>query len=323
MPPTDWSTTDLSGDPRLLLGRRKSSKKLEVHRVELHEELLEDLRSIADAAISELERRDAKPYAPFGSFTRDDYFDVNTSDIPMRRDRRRKEEDPEAHEMAAALWMIAETDNHAVMTAEELRAADPTLYAIVFEDSGEYIGFIRNRSPQRVVKPGLRYLQYGDTLKKVDPPDLAIDDDIDPVVAGDRCAVLSQTAFTTLFGDVGVAFQQVMPNVFLMSGALKDALPLSSSSVAALQERCGRRVVDAKRLHHIVNERRDALEGMGTNEIRDLLKKRGLEKAERDGQLHLTAELVSDFLDLVEGRLFNDNVTGEERRADTYSPRGH
>lgn len=166
----DWSAVDLSGDPRLLLGRRKSSKKLAVYRVDVHEDLFDDLRSIAQTAIAELERRDAKPYSTFGSKTGDDYFDVDVSNIPRRRDHRKKEDDPEAYEIATALAMIAETDNHETMSAEQLRAADPTLYAIVFEENGEYIGFVRNRSPQRVVKPGLRYLQYGDTLKKVDPP---------------------------------------------------------------------------------------------------------------------------------------------------------
>ena len=45
---------------------------------------------------------------------------------------------------------------------------------------------------------------------------LAIGDDIDLVVAADRCAVLLLTAFTTLFGDVGVAFEQVPSNVKAM-----------------------------------------------------------------------------------------------------------
>jgi len=39
------------------------------------------------------------------------------------------------------------------------------------------------------------------------------------------------------------------------------------------------------------------------------------------GEISLTDGNVSDFLDLVEGRLFNDDLTGEGRRADAYSPR--
>lgn len=317
----DWSETDISGEPRLLLGQRRSSKKIEVHRVQVHQDLFDDLRSIARSAVGELERRDAKPYSTFASKTGDDYFDVDVTDIPRRRDMRRREDDPEAYEIASALTMIANCDTHPVITAEELRDADPSLYAIVFESDGEYIGFIRNAAPRRAVKPGLRYLQYGDTLRKVDPPDLAIDDEVDLVVAADRCAILAPAAFTTLFGDVGVAFEQVGANVKSMSDALKDVLPLSSEAIAVLGVRCNRRVSDAKRLHHIVTQRQAALKGLTATELRSLLKRRGLEEAIQKGQVALTDDTVSDFLDLVEGRLFNDDVTGEERRADAYSSR--
>lgn len=320
----DWSKIDLTGDPRLLLGRRKSSKKLDVHRVDLHEDLFEDLRAIASSALGELVRREAKPYSTFGSATGDDYFDVDVADIPERRDKRRKEDDPEAHEIASALKMIADTDNHPTMNADQLRETTPTLYAIVFESGGEYIGFVRNTNPRRVIKPGMRYLQYGDTLKKIEPPDLAIDDNVDIVVASDRCAVMALNAFTTLFGDVGIAFQQVPKNVDAMSAAFKKTFPLTDASIKALKDRCGRRVIDAKRLHHVVTERRSALAGLSKTKLRALLQERGLDSSlNKSNQLILDAEAVSEFLDLVEGRLFNDDVTGQERRADTYSPRKH
>lgn len=318
---TQWDGVDLAGQPRLLLGQRKSSKKIEVYRVEVHQELFDDLRSIAQGAIVELQRREAKPYSTFASKTSDDYFDVEVSDIPQRRNKRKREEDPEASEIASALVMIADCDDHPVMTAAELRNADPSLYAIVFEGHGDYVGFIRNAPPRRPLKPGLKYLQYGDTLKKIDPPDLAIDADIDLVVATDRCAVLSPTAFTTLFGDVGVAFEQVPSNVTAMSDALKDVLPLGLRTLAALNDRCSRRVSDAKRLHHIVTERKEALKSLDPTEMKALLGRRGLDGAVQKGELSLIDDNISDFLDLVEGRLFNDDVTGEERRADSYSPR--
>lgn len=317
----DWAQTDVSGQPRLLLGERKPSKKVQVHRVDLHHDLFGDLRAIARSAVVELERREAKPYSPFAAKTSDDYFDVDLSDIPSKHDRRKREDDPEAYEMASILAMVARCDLHPVMTPDQLRHANPSLYAIVFEDSTGYVGFIRNMSPRRLLKPGLKYLQYGNTLKKIDPPDLAIDDDVDLVIAADRCAVLAPTAFTTLFGDVGIAFQQVPANVAAMSDALKNVLPLAGGSPAALQERCSRRVNDAKRLHHIVTEREMALKNMTKKEIQELVRKRGLRDAVKQGKLILTNDNVSDFLDLMEGRLFNDDVTGEERRADAYSPR--
>lgn len=318
---TQWDDVDLAGDPRLLLGQRKSSKRIDVHRVEVHQDLFDDLRSIARDAIAELQRRDAKPYSTFASKTGDDYFDLDVSDIPQRRNKRKREDDPEAYEIASALAMVADCDNHPVMSAEELHNADPSLYVIVFESHGNYVGFIRNSSPRSPVRPGMKYLQYGNTLKKIDPPDLAIDEDIDLVVAADRCAVISPTAFTTLFGDVGVAFQQVPANVAAMSAAFKQVIPLSLETVSALAARCGRRISDAKRLHHIVTERQGVLGGLTAKEMKALLSRRHLLGAVQNGQLTLAEDKISDFLDLVEGRLFDDDVTGEERRADSYSPR--
>lgn len=70
-----------------------------------------------------------------------------------------------------------------------------------------------------------------------------------------------------------------------------------------------------------MTERRADLKKLKLAEIEALLQKRGLEQAIKDGELRLTDDNVSDFLDVVEGRLFNDDVTGEERRADSYSPR--
>lgn len=80
-------------------------------------------------------------------------------------------------------------------------------------------------------------------------------------------------------------------------------------------------VSDPKRLHHIVTERKEALEALTRTEMEALLERRGLEGAIQNGELRLFDDNISDFLDLVEGRLFNDDVTGEERRADSYSPR--
>lgn len=255
--------------------------------------------------------------------TGDDYFDVDVSDIPQRRNKRKREEDPQAYEIASALKMISDCDHHPVVSAEQLREAEPTLYAIVFESNEKYVGFVRNASPRRRVRPGLKYLQYGNALKRVDPPDLAIDDLVDLVVTEDRCAVLDPRAFTTLFGDVGVAFRQVPTNVKAITNALKNVIPLRPDSASALTARCGRRVIDARRLHHIVAERQTALKALTPEEMRTLLDRRGLGDAVQEDELVLDQDAVSDFLDLIEGRLFADDVTGEERRADAYSPRQH
>jgi hypothetical protein len=316
----DWQRLNLTGDPRLLLAQRRG-KRIDAYRVEVHQNLFETLRDIATSAVGELERRDPKAWSPFGAMTHDDYFDVDVPGIPLKIDRRRKPDDPAAQEIASALQMVARTDEHPTVSRDQLLALKPTLYAIVFEDDGEYIGFVRAASPRSTIKPGVKFLQYDNVLKRIDPPDLAIDEKVDIVVAPDRCAVLSSAAFTTLFGDVGIAFEAVGPNTSAMSDALEKTLPLATSSVAEITAWCGRRVTDARRLHYIANDRGSALRALKKSELTGLVKKRGLGHAIVNGELVLANEQVGDFLDLVEGRLYDDDVTGQERRADAYSPR--
>lgn len=316
----DWQSVNLTGEPRLLLAQRRG-KRIDAYRVDVHQDLFGTLRDIATNAIGELERRDPKAWSPFGAMTGDDYFDVDVPGLPLKIDRRRKADNPAAQEIASALQMVAQTDGHSTVSREQLLALKPTLYAIVFEDDGEYIGFVRATSPRTPVKPGLKFLQYDNALKRIEPPDLAIDDQVDIVVAPDRCAVLSSAAFTTLFGDVGIAFQEVGPNTTVMSEALKDTVPLAASSAAEITAWCGRRVTDARRLHYIANDRGDALKALQKADLTGLISKRGLGHTIVKGELVLTTEHVGDFLDLIEGRLYDDDVTGQERRADAYSPR--
>lgn len=320
--PADWRDVNVDGDPRFVLGWRGGTKKIKAQRVDVGEDLFDELRSIARSALDAIEEREAKPYAPFGAITKDDYFDIDVTDLPRKRDRRKREDDPAAYSLSSAITMITATDEHAVMTAEELRECKPPdLYAIVFKSKHEYVGFVRNVSPQKPLKPGWKFLRYGDTLRKLEPPDLAIDDAIDMVITEQRCAVLSSGAFDKLFGDVKVAFQHVPENAKTVADALKGTLPLSPGSLDRLRERCGRRLTDARRLDHIVRERQDALEAMTRSQITGLLAKRGLAHTVNEGALDLQEDEVSEFLDVVEGRLFTDDLTQEEKRADAYSPR--
>lgn len=320
--PVDWSDVHIQGDPRFLLGWRGGTKRIKAQRVDVGGDLFDELRWIARSALDGLEQREPKPYAPFGAITKDDYFDIDVTQLPRKRDRRKREDDPEAYSVSSMITMVTAADDHPVMTAEDLRQCkSPSLYAIVFESRYGFVGFVRNVSPRKPLQPGWKFLRYGDTLRKLDPPDLAIDEEVDILITEQRCAVLASAAFNTLFGDVKVAFEHVSQNAGLVAEALKGALPLTSGSVDGLRERCGRRLIDARRLDHIVSERHDALQAMTRSQIEGLLEKRGLGHTIKEGSLDLQDFEVSEFLDVVEGRLFTDDVTQEEKRADAYRPR--
>jgi hypothetical protein len=317
----DWTNVDLSGDPRMLLGRRTSAKRVDLHRVEVDAGLFEDLRLIAASALEELARRDAKTYSEFGHATSDDYFEIEVSELPMRRDGRKREDDPKAFRPASALDMTVNADSYPTLDAEELRDFKADLYVLAFEDGADgYVCFVRKRSPQRPIKPGLRFLQYGDTLRKVEAPDLMIDDEVDIVLTTERGAILDLGAFRTIFGDVRVAFESVPANTAAIQQALDRVIPLGEDAVEALQARCGRRLTDARRLHRLIEEKAADIESLTPVALEDLLVRRGLDVL-RDGQIELDDEAAADFLDLLDGRFFDDDITSAPRRADAFSPR--
>lgn len=318
---TSWSDIDLSGDPRMLLGRRTSSKRLELHRVEVDQNLFEDLRAIARSALGELDRRDAKPYSEFGHATSDDYFEIDVSDLPMRRDRRKREDHPEALQPASALNMTVDADGYPALDAEELRDFEASLYVLAFEHGdGGYICFVRKQSPRRPLKPGLRFLQFGDTLRKVETPDLAIDEGVDLVLTTGGCAILNVAAFENIFGDVRVAFENLPANTTEIQKALDGVVPLSEASLKALRARCDRRLTDAKRLHRLVEEKSGAIAALSSEDLEALLERHDLDVL-KDGELTLDDSSAGAFLDLLDGRFFNDDITGAARRADAFSPR--
>ncbi len=314
-----WQELNLSGKPRMLVGRRKASKRFEANQVELHADLFAEVRGICRATLAELDRREAKPYFPFAAPSSDDYLEIDITGLPERVDRR-KADDAET-EPASALSLVAYTDRHHPLTASELRRARLTMYAFSFKLEDGYVGFIRNANPRRRLTPGVRFLRFENALRGMEPPDIAIDDDIDVVVTPERIAILSLNTFNTLFGDVGVAFQAVSENAKVVADALAETLPLTDASLKVLRERCGRRIIDAKRLNHIASQRAPALAGLDKKRLTAILSERGVSAVVKKGQLEIDEDSASEFLDAIEGRLFSDDVTGEERRADAYSPR--
>lgn len=317
---TSWTNIDLSGDPRMLLGRRTSSKRLDLHRVEVDEDLFEDLRTIAASALAELDRRDPKTYGEFAHATSDDYFEMDVAYLPQRRDRRKREDDPDALRPASALDMTVGVDSYPTLDAEQLRDFEPSLYVLAFEYDDEYICFVRKQSPRRPLKPGLRFLRFGDTVRKIDAPDLAIDEDVDIILTPEHCAILDLGAFRTVFGDVGVAFESVPANTTAIGTALDGVIPLGDSSLEALQKRCGRRLTDARRLHRLIEEKQSDIAALTPDTLAGLLERRSLDVIEDDA-IQLDDATAADFLDLLDGRFFDDDITGAARRADAFSLR--
>src|SRR5262249_54075620 len=157
------------------------------------------------------------------------------------------------------------------------------------------------------------YFQYGDALKRLDNPDLVLDERIDVVITADRVAVLDERSFQTLFLDVHVAMREVPQHLGTVRNALSSSLPLSALANDALSSSCSRSVRAARRLHDLATLRADVLQNITGDELAATLAAHDLSDICKDGELTFDGARVSDFFDCLEGRLFHDDYTGESR----------
>ena len=339
--PAPWSETSLDGEPRFVVGFRKGSGLINCYRVDIHEDTFREFREIARGAIARIPSLTRRPYDYFGALEEDEYFALDIRRIPKRPirtarkkstlkpaaqvemglDRSQQPSTPGAEEAAATLRMVAQTDEHRFLTADELRGGlNLNLYMICFPIDSGFLAFIRRTGPHRSLAPGLRYFQYGDTLKRMRQPDFVLDNRVDMIVGPDEIAVFSDTVVQVLFRDVRLVMGSVDNNVQRLGSAFSEYLPLSSEGVEALRRFANRGPRNAKRLHDLANQRLADLT-LGPAAISEDLVSHQLDHLVVDGELALSDESIPSYVDYLEGRLFHDDHTREPRRADRFSSR--
>lgn len=326
---TKWQTISLDSDPRFIVGYRKSSGVMDCYRMDIHQDLFVDFRKIGRAALDYLAISTERPYAPFGALEEDEYFVLGRSEIPRPRKKREQPSDIERPAsgtttddgVAEALRVIDETDQHTDLLPKDLNEESRfNLYAISFKVSGGFIGFIRQASPRRSLSPGLRYLQYGDALRKMKSPDAVIDEKIDIVVSPQDVAIMSDRSVQVLFRDVDIVMQNVDANVAKVGSAFHQCVPITARGLNALRSACNIGPRNAKRLHDLVNGRLPQV-ALNQSQFLGKLTQRQLGHLVANGQLDLSESDVPGFFDFIEGRLFDDDHSPETRRADRFSPR--
>jgi hypothetical protein len=118
-------------------------------------------------------------------------------------------------------------------------------------------------------------------------------------------------------------FQAVPKYVSALTKVLQTTVPLSASAGAAVQSEALRLVSLARRLR-VLPTRLAAIPDLNATLLRKSMRSHGVDPKfiiDRHGQLVFGVEHVGLFLDVAEGLYFEDDLTGEERRADRYSRR--
>jgi hypothetical protein len=327
--PDEWSSVNLDGDPLLVVGRRPKPRTLEGFVVDLHTETFDTMRGIARTTVDEFAGREAMDWHPNADMIPgEQYLSVAIEDLPaMPREQRPEPSAPESptSELAVAADLIrlvldpGALDNlHPAELAEERFR----FYAIVWEagDDGGPIAFVSEYDPTTVLRKASSYFRYDGTLRSADPPDFALDDRADLVVASDDVAVLSPTAFDRLFSDI----RALLNDVPAYTQALRTAmvgLKMSDATEDAIRDVCARKPSYARQLQNLSNSPSAA--AITPISLRGVLKRHGLKPNEfiTRGVLDISPDQVGAILDVAEGRWYEADFTSEPRRASRWSRR--
>ena len=339
--PAPWPETSLDGEPRFVVGHRKGSGLINCYRIDIHEDTFGDFRNIAQGALSRIYDLARRPYEYFGALEEDEYFALDFRNIPRRPVRTSRQTSarskrvhtgtdvassqkfpaPGDQEAASAIQMVAQTDEHSFMTNDRLRSGlKLNFYMVSFPIESGFLGFIRQTKPYLSLTPGIRYFQYGDTLKRVKRPDFVLDNRVDMIIGPDEVAIFSNNVVQVLFRDVRLVMDSVNNNVQMIGAVFADHLPLTPGGISALGHFGNRGPRNAKRIHDLANYRLDDLK-LDVPTIAVDLSNHQLDHILVNGELVLSDESISSFLDYLEGRLFHDDHTHEPRRADRFSRR--
>ncbi|GCD19282.1 hypothetical protein CTKZ_08440 [Cellulomonas algicola] len=309
----DWTGVELAGDPTMFIGWRRSNKRLEARRVSLHEDTFEALHEIGAAAISQLRTMRGLPYSPYvhPELGEEYIYLPLAADVP--------DSDGRGSDLAG---LCRNLDAVQEITAEELRTHDFQFYGIAYASGENLVAFVRKSNPRRTLQGAHKFFKFSGSLKRVARPDIVLEDTVDLVVTQRALAVLRSFSFEMLAPDVNFSEENVQRYVDDLVGALQGKVVLSAGSIEALREVSGRKTSLVKRLKNL-HSRASQLQ-ITPASVQEILRRHDLAEVvqfDADGNVVLNVESVEVFVDLLEGRYFEQDFTGDAVRADRFRRR--
>jgi hypothetical protein len=228
----------------------------------------------------------------------------------------------ESSELADVLRIVRDPDSLPAVSAGQLQDGDFAFYAICFpQPGGEVITMVRGMSPTRTLRRGAFFGRFAGSLRRAERPDLLLEAAVDLVITGDEVAILNRTAYDRLFSDLDTIALAVPGNVAAVSAAMPK-LRFAPGTTEALTALCMRLPSLAKRLSGLANN--PGLDSLDSVALRVALVSHNEDPdpwLDANGELTLTEDRARHFLDVVEGRWWTSDFTGERRRADRFRQR--
>lgn len=328
MSPIQVPEIDPEVDPLFVLAQRdpKRRRRLIGFELVLHEDIFEDVRSIAQEALERLQQLEEREYEPTAELEQGEQcFSMRLDDLPTPQ-----HEEPEGETLqgiADLLVIISDPTALEAVSAAELSSDKYLAYGIVLTDmNGRRIGFLRQEDPARPVRRGRVFGRFTDSLQKLDErPTLILYPDIDLIITPDRVFALRKAAFSRLLADVDIALAEVDQSVHEVTSQLGPHMHVSAGVVDVLRGVARRRPSFALRLRRLGNRAKQLSDAGVTNQqIRGAIIEvdgRPHELLNDQDEFEFAEDAVGAFLDVLEGRWFKDSLGGEPRRADRYSRR--
>ncbi len=340
---------DVEKDPRLILGWRPSIRRLAGGRVRLRDDVFRSLKQVSEEALVRLASSRARPYQPTAELEEgEEHFVIPIGELPeppRRRRRRSRAEGSDAEtgtadgdeaslggaasnacatlpEVADLVALTRQVDDLESLDAGRLAEGSFLFYGIVLPGPAGNVAFIRRMDPVAVLRKGRAFFQYADALTAIGRPDFMLYPDVDLVIGPTAIAAFRKSALDQLLSDVRFVLQDVRASVSAVQASLASKVPLTPATQDALEKYCSTRPSLAARLRTLPAR----IEQIAFTPV---LVWKALDRHGEDpsllvnttGEFDFAGEEVQAFLDVVEGRWFEDEFSDERRRADRYSIR--
>jgi hypothetical protein len=304
-----WHALELNGEPQFFVGRRKANRELEAWRLSLHADTFEALREICSGALERIQNMQGVRYSPYAHpELGEEYLIVGG--------------EGGAGSVPEIQQICYEVRDVMPIEADGLAEISTQFYGIVYGEGNDVVGFIRKTNPRRSLNRGNRFFKFRDTLRLVDEPDVVLEEDVDLIVTNDMMAVLRPFSFETLAGEVSFSIDNIREYVAGLAEVLSEKIPLGPHAQQNLEDVARRKVSIVKRLRNV----REHLEvaDVDSEKLRSALARHELDghlTFDESGCVSLDETNVELFLDLLEGRYFEQDFTGAGMRADRLRPR--
>jgi len=316
----EWEGINLTGDPSpsMLVGWREPRRRLDALRVVLHKDVFGELADLCQPALDKVQSYEERPFETFAALDSDQYFWHEHASLPQLPSR--GEAPTPDDNVADLVRLVKGVDALEDATRNDLANRKLSFYAICWRHRDSVVGFVSRTDPVATLKPGVRFFQYGNTMRTVGRPDFALKEGADLVVGIEGTAILTEFAFQTLFA--GVAFENVQRDMASVRQALAGTIPLTPGADEALLAEVSRTRSMALHLRELPG--RLEIIDLDIESLRKSLDAHDIDAdliLDEDGCFSFERQNVPTFFDAIECRYFEDDLGGGHRRADRFSAR--